>query len=235
VTGPEHVTTDHELLALRAIYAQIGDVADGLSETTAMLPSRCAAWAVGDVLYHQLLDARRALVAFATPSADQPDVDAVSYWRPFAPDSGSHAALGGAGAARHARHVRLVASAHTPEQLAREWRETSQAAVRAAVSCSYPAVCTQGLTLATADFISTLVVEAAVHYLDITVALPAAPPPDPIALGMVRHVLEGLAGAPLPGSWDDQACVLKGTGRLSISAADKDQLGPLAAKLPSFG
>jgi uncharacterized protein (TIGR03083 family) len=235
VTGPEHVTAERELGALGAIYAQIGEVTDRLTEATAMLPSRCAGWTVGDVLYHQLLDARRALVAFATPSADQPEVDAVSYWRPFAPDSGSDAALGGVGAAQHARHVRMAAAAHTPEQLAQQWRETSQAAVRAAAGCSHPAVSTQGLTLATADFISTLVVEAAVHYLDMTVALPTASQPDPAALGIARTVLEGLAGASLPGSWDDQACALKGTGRLSISAADKDELGPLASKLPLFG
>ena len=45
--------------------------------------------------------------------------------------------------------------------------------------------------LATADFIATLAVEAAVHYLDLTVNLPSAPTPDPAA-----QVLDGLLGAP---------------------------------------
>jgi hypothetical protein len=75
-----------------------------------MLPSRCAGWAVQDVLYHQLLDARRALVTFATPSATAPQ------------------ALGGDGAARHARHVRIAAAACETSWLAGEWRETSSAA-----------------------------------------------------------------------------------------------------------
>jgi hypothetical protein len=137
--------------------------------------------------------------------------------------------------AQHARHVRIVASAYSPAELAQSWRLTSEAAVRAAAACSHPAVSTQGLTLLTADFISTLVVEAAVHYLDMTAALPVAAPPDPAALRIVRHVLESLSGAQLPRSWDDESCALKGTGRLPLSDPDRDELGPLAAKLPLFG
>jgi hypothetical protein len=40
-------------------------------------------WAVLDVLCHQLLDARRALVTFASRSPDPPDTDYVTYWRPY--------------------------------------------------------------------------------------------------------------------------------------------------------
>jgi hypothetical protein len=221
--------------ALAAVYDRIGEVASGLTDASAMLPSRCAGWTIADVLYHQLLDARRALITFATPSPHQPDVDAVSYWRPFGPSSGDTAALGSAGPARHARHVRIVASAYTAGQLAAEWRETSQAAVRAAVGCDHQNVATQGHTLAKPDFIHTLVVEAAVHYLDMTVALPDAPAPDRSGLASVRQVLEGLAGAPLPAAWDDRTCALKGTGRLPVSATDQDELGRLAIALPLFG
>lgn len=220
---------------LDEIYSQLTELADGMTEATALLPSRCAGWAITDVLYHVLLDARRALISFATPSPARPDTDAVSYWRPYAPTSGSPAALGSAGAARHARHVRMVASAFTPEQLTFEWRETAQAAVRAARACPHPAVATQGHALCTCDFIATLVVEAAVHYLDMTLALPDAPPAASAALAMVRQVLEGLAGAQLSADWDDAECALKGTGRLPLSADDRTSLGPLAEKLPLFG
>jgi hypothetical protein len=34
-------------------------------------------------------------------------------------------------------------------------------------------------------------VQAAVHYLDLTVQLPATPPPPPAALALVRKVLDG--------------------------------------------
>src|ERR1700683_5737858 len=100
--------------ALEALYQNVATVADGLGDADLMLPSRCAGWAVGDVLYHRLLDARRALRAFASPAADPTDVDAVSYWRSYGPGSGEHEALGAAQAAAHARHVRIVASAYPP-------------------------------------------------------------------------------------------------------------------------
>jgi Mycothiol maleylpyruvate isomerase N-terminal domain len=221
--------------ALEAAYRNVTTVADGLSDAELMLPSRCAGWAVGDVLYHQLLDARRALRTFASPATDPPDVDAVSYWRAYAPDSGEHEAAGAAEAAAHARHVRIVASAYPPGALAWEWRETAAAACRAAHACPHPAVATQGHALRTADFIATLAVEAAVHYLDLTAALPTAPPPDPASLALVRQVLDGLLGTPMPGDWDDATYALKGTGRLPVAPQERSAIGGLADRLPLFG
>jgi hypothetical protein len=232
MTRPDRTAAED---ALAGAYAKITQAAGSLTEASAMLPSRCAGWAVLDVLYHQLLDARRALVTFASPSPGPPDTDFVSYWRPFSPASGHPAALGGSGAARHARHVRIAASAYTPQMLSREWEETSEAAIRAARACTYEALATQGHALTRADFTATLAVEAAIHYLDMTVALAAAPEPDPVSLALVRHVLDQLAGSPLPASWDDATCALKGTGRLPISRADQSALGPAAGRLPLFG
>jgi uncharacterized protein (TIGR03083 family) len=220
--------------ALESAYLNTTALADGLTEADLMLPSRCAGWAVGDVLYHQLLDARRALRAFASPSAEPPDSDQVAYWR-FYPAQGDAAEAERAENAAHARHVRIVASAYPPGALAWEWRETSAAACRAARACPHAAVTTQGHVLTTADFMSTLTVEAAVHYLDLTVALPSAPPPDPDSLAIVRWVLGGLLGRPMPGEWDDQTCALKGTGRAPLTAEDRAELGELADRVPLFG
>ena len=85
-----------------------------------------------------------------------------------------------------------------------------------------------------ADFVATLVVEAAVHYLDLTVALPTAPGPDPASLALVRRVLAGLLGAPIPTAWDDVTAALKGTGREPLAEQDRQALGPLAARFPLF-
>jgi len=220
--------------ALESAYSGITKVADGLDEAGLMLPSRCAAWTTGDVLYHQLLDARRALRTFASPAAEPPDTDDVGYWTHY-PLPGDPAAAERAEAAAHARHVRIVAAAYPPGALAWEWRETSAAACRAARACPHPAVGTQGHVLATADFIATLVVEAAVHYLDLTVALAWAPSPDAASLALVRRVLDGLLGAPMPAGWDDRTCALKGTGREPVTPADRIVLGAQAGRLPLFG
>jgi uncharacterized protein (TIGR03083 family) len=223
---------------LDAAYRKLTAVAGGLGEADLMRPSRCAGWAVADVLYHQLLDARRALRAFASPSDAPADRDDVSYWTGYAP-GGDQAGAGGGPAyaeesAAHARYVRIAAAAYPPGMLAWEWSETAAAACRAGRACGHPAVTTQGHVLTVTDFAATLAVEAAVHYLDLTVALPGVPAPDPAALALVRRVLDGLLGAPLPAAWDDVTAALKGTGREPLTEADRLSLGPLAARFPLF-
>jgi hypothetical protein len=217
--------------ALDAVYRNVTAVTGGLGEADLMRPSRCAGWAVADVLYHELLDARRALRTFASPADRPPDRDYVSYWTGYAPGGvADHAEE----SAAHARHVRIAAAAYPPGTLAWEWSETAAAACRAGRACAHQAVTTQGHVLTVADFAATLAVEAAVHYLDLTVALPGAPAPEPASLALVRRVLAGLLGAPLPAAWDDGTAALKGTGREPLTEADRQALGPSAGKFPLF-
>ena len=234
--------------ALDAVYRNVTAVAGGLGEADLMRPSRCAGWAVADVLYHELLDARRALRTFASPADRPPDRGDVSYWTDYAPGGGGASVDGAPGgdasggdalahaeeSAAHARYVRIAAAAYPPGALAWEWSETAAAACRAGRACGHPAVTTQGHVLTVTDFAATLAVEAAVHYLDLTVALPGAPAPEPASLGLVRRVLAGLLGAPLPAAWDDVTAALKGTGRDPLTEADRPALGPLAARCPLF-
>jgi hypothetical protein len=84
-------------------------------------------------------------------------------------------------------------------------------------------------------FAATLAVEAAVHYLDLAAGLPTAPAPAPGPLALVRRVLAGLAGVPLPAGWDDVTAALTGTGRVPLSDADRAALGPAAGRFPLFG
>jgi hypothetical protein len=88
--------------------------------------------------------------------------------------------------------------------------------------------------LSVADFLSTLVVEAAVHHLDLVLRLdrpgPAAGP-----LGEVRRVLEDLLGRPLPGRWDDATAARRGTGRERLTDDDRAELGDAASAFPLFG
>ncbi|MFL6124937.1 maleylpyruvate isomerase N-terminal domain-containing protein [Actinophytocola sp.] len=207
---------------LDSVYTLVSDTISTLGPAELQRNSRCAGWTVGDVLYHLLLDARRALVTFASPADGEPDVDEVTYWQAFQP--------GGDGYARHARHVRIVASAYSDGALGREWRDTAGAAVRAARACPFDLVTTQGHVLRTQHFVATLEFEALVHYLDMTVDLPGSPVPD---LAPVRHVLDGLLGSTVP--WDDLTYALKGTGRVPLTDDDREELGELAARFPLTG
>ena len=220
--------------ALETGYRRVTDVVTGVGEAELMRPTGCAGWAVADVLFHQLLDAQRALVAFATPVTEPPDRDDITYWAEFTPQPGEAGAQARAGAAAHARFVRLAASAYPPGTLARVWSETAAAACRAARACQAAGVATQGHVLRPADFTATLAVETAVHYLDLTVDLPSVPPPDPVSLTLVRRVLEGLLGGPLPASWGDASAAVKGTGRVQLTDEDRTVLGPLADRVPLF-
>src|SRR5579875_843359 len=145
--------------ALDDAYRGVTELLDGLGEADFLGPTRCLGWTVTDLLYHLLGDARRALTALATPAQTGPDVDFVSYWRPWRP--------GGDDSLTRARAFRLAGAAVTavtgPAVLADAWRETAPAAVRLAGLAPYPVIATQGHALTVADFAATLAIEAAIH------------------------------------------------------------------------
>jgi uncharacterized protein (TIGR03083 family) len=213
-------------------YARLTRTVEGLAPRQFLLPTRADGWCLLDLLFHLLLDAQRALVALATPEAGSATTDTAAYFRRPLPDAGR-----GAGELDHARFVRVAASAYArPEGLVRHWRNTSEAAARA-VAAADPAalVGTQGHVLTVADLAETLVIEAAVHHLDLTVRLPDDPGPPPQALALVRRTLAAQLGGPLPTRWDDTEAALKGSGRLPLSVEDRAALGTRADGFPLLG
>jgi len=215
--------------SLRLAYDGITGVVDGLPDDHLLRATRCLGWTVADLLFHVLCDAQRALVALATPHPGPADVDRVTYWTPFRPGAGDSAG--------HAWWVRRSAGAFDrPGGVVRLWSETAAAAVRAGTNADPGGfVVTQGHVLAVPDFLATLVTEAAVHHLDLTVDLPGAVAPDAAALAIAADTLDGLLGAARPPSWDARTYLLKGTGRLPL-ADDRATLGPAAAaRFPLLG
>jgi hypothetical protein len=89
--------------ALDASYQALLPVVRALDDGTGWRSTRCAGWTVRDLVHHLLADAQRALVALHTPACGPTDVDAVSYWRAWQPDTP------GADAGR--RGTRIMASA----------------------------------------------------------------------------------------------------------------------------
>jgi uncharacterized protein (TIGR03083 family) len=217
------------LSALADTYRAVTSAVAELSDDDWARPSRCHGWTVRDVVFHLLLDPQRALVAFASPTAEEPTTDLIAYWRPYRP--------GTEGAARHAEFVRRGAAAYArPALIADVWAETSEAALRAAAS-SPPAgrVETQHLVIAVPDFLATLTVEAALHHLDLTLQLDHAPAAPPAALEIVRTTLDGLLGRAAPVAWDAETYALKGTGRMELDDEDRGRLGALRERFPLLG
>jgi uncharacterized protein (TIGR03083 family) len=211
---------------LDAAYGSVGDLAAQLSRSDLLAFSRCHGWSVVDVLFHLLCDAQRALVAFATPTDRPADRDFVSYWTGFAAESGDPAPS--------AWWVRRSAAAFRDGAgVVALWQETAPAAVRAARRADPDGrITTQGHVLAVPDFMATLATEAVVHHLDMTVNLPGAVEPEPVALALAVATLDGLLAAERPAAWSETEFVLKGTGRTSLSQQDKATLGVASAAFP---
>jgi uncharacterized protein (TIGR03083 family) len=218
-----------ESALLATAYDGITRVVTGCTDADLARPTRCRGWTVADLLYHQLLDAQRALIALASPVDGVPDVDAVTYWAPHKP--------GAPWAADHERFIREVAAAYSsPWDVVRIWEVTSAAAARAAAAApSDLVITTQQHRLTVDDLVSTLVVEAVVHHLDLTVELPDAPAPADEALAHVRAVFDAMLDGAAPAQWPTVDYVLGVTGRIDVPDEVLSSLGPAADRLPLLG
>jgi Mycothiol maleylpyruvate isomerase N-terminal domain len=111
--------------------------------------------------------------------------------------------------------------------------DTQRALVALATPASGPAdlVATQGHVLSVDDLLATLVVEATIHHLDMTVDLDSAGPrPEPVAI--TRATLDALLGRPTPEGWDSEQWVRAATGRAELTDEQRSYLGSDADRLP---
>ncbi|WP_433355389.1 maleylpyruvate isomerase N-terminal domain-containing protein [Micromonospora saelicesensis] len=217
--------------ALAQAYDGITAVVGRLDDAGLQRATRCRGWLIADLLLHVLGDAQRALVTLASPVDGPADVDDVSYWRDFPGNDDE--------AAGHAWWVRRSAAAFDrPSGIVELWRDTAPAAVRAARSADPEGyVTTQGHVLRVPDFLATLTTEAAVHHLDLTLELPDAPPPGPLAVRVAVSTMDGLLSDDTvrPSAWDDHDFLLKATGRVPLTDRDRLELGESAGWFPLLG
>jgi len=219
------------LAALARAYGDLAEAAAALDATSCWAPTGCLGWSARDLLHHLLGDAQRALVALAVPlppGSATPDRDAVTYWRD-APSGRADPAQ------RELRAERATAATWGLEPLVSTATGTWVAVVSLAGRTDADAlVRTQGHVLRVEDLLSTLVVEAAVHHLDLVVGVdgegPAAGP-----LAEARRVLEGLLGRPAPTGGGDRAWVEVATGRRAPDPEQLRSLGEDARRLPLLG
>ncbi|GAA1850262.1 maleylpyruvate isomerase N-terminal domain-containing protein [Asanoa iriomotensis] len=216
--------------ALAAAYDAITATVLGLTDDDLVRGTRCRGWVVADVLHHLLDDARRALVTFASTVPGPSDVDHVSYWSAY-PGSSDPVA------SRHnAWLTRRAASAFDrPSAIVAVWAETAPAAARAAADADAASfVATQGHVLSVPDFVATLVTEAVVHHLDLSVSLPAAAAPPAVALDVAVSTMDGLLSDEVvrPMSWSPTEYLLKASGREPLTPRDRVALGEAAGWFP---
>ncbi|GLY33024.1 maleylpyruvate isomerase N-terminal domain-containing protein [Kineosporia sp. NBRC 101731] len=220
------------VIALTDAYTGLTQLIASLAEEDGWAATPLPGWSVRDLIVHLLGDAQRALVALATPAPGPADRDAVTYWADFAPTTTTPETLQRSN--RQIRVVRSLAVAHPWESLVEAYTETTAAACTlAARTRPHDLISTQGHTLTTDDFLSTLVVEAAVHHLDLT-GTGTRPGPPASALHLVRKTLDGLLGHPEPVGWDDVTYAWTGTGRRALTDDETRTLKDDAGRFPLF-
>ncbi|MBQ0964217.1 maleylpyruvate isomerase N-terminal domain-containing protein [Streptomyces sp. RK23] len=208
----------------RSWSALLAAVAD-LSDEDFARPSGCAGWLVRDLVCHLVVDAQDVLITLATPTAEEPTRDAVSYWQVVDPPTGDDPL--------DALIVRLAAAYEQPGLLKFHLDDVGSAAGRAAALAD-PAgrVGTQGQVLTAGDYLCAYVLEWSLHHLDLVAHLPEAAPPPAAGLRRSRELLEGVVGTAFPTVFTDRDVLLIGTGRRTPSPAETAALGELAARLP---
>ncbi|MFG3111975.1 maleylpyruvate isomerase N-terminal domain-containing protein [Streptomyces tendae] len=208
----------------RSWSALLAAVAD-LSDEDFARPSGCTGWLVRDLVCHLVVDAQDVLITLATPTAEEPTRDSVTYWQVVEPPTGDDPL--------DALIVRLAAAYEQPGLLKFHLDDVGSAAGRAAVLAD-PAgrVGTQGQVLTAGDYLSAYVLEWSLHHLDLIAHLPEAAPPPAAGLRRSRELLEGVVGTAFPTAFTDRDALLIGTGRRAPTAVETAALGELAARLP---
>jgi uncharacterized protein (TIGR03083 family) len=213
---------------VRDSYTAFAAALDGLGDDDSWAATGCTGWSVRDLTHHCAMDAVRGLVALHTPTTARPDQDAASYWEQRGGDP--------AGAAEGRRATRVAASMFLDWAPVRAFhRESARALVHAAEHARFGgSVRVQGHVLAVEDLLSTLVVEATVHHLDLIRHLDGSEGPSAAGLAEVRRVLTELWEHEPLEHWSDEHFALVGTGREELSAEERAALGAHAELLPLF-
>lgn len=221
------MTADDERVTdvLAGAYQDVVDALRGIDEEQAWLPTGCTGWSVRDLVFHLLLDAQRALVGLSTPAEGEPNTDSVSYWRRHAPPHDPTQV--------NLRMIRISASVFSTFDSLLDWFAETSSAVAYAARATQPrkAVRTQGSVLLVEDLIRTLIVETAIHHLDLVVVLDR-PGPSAVSLRAVRVTLDGLLGEPMPLHIDDPTYARLGTGRQLLTVEQRHALGARAHRFP---
>ncbi len=221
MTGDVRVVLADELDRLRQIVA-------GVSDAEIVRATSCEGWSVADLLVHLRLDGEELLRGLTVPCDDPVDRDYVSYWKDW-PASGPATFA-------DVRWIWATAASYaTTDSLRSHFDEVMTAA--AAVSRVAPGgrVRFQNHVLSIDDLLTMFSVEFAVHHLDLLVAVPDRPGPEPGALALAASTLDGLLGPRHPTSWDQLTYVRKATGRQRLDAADIAELGADSSRYPAFG
>lgn len=194
--------------------------------------TRCPPLSFRELFAHMLRGAERInSMIDVGPLDEQPESDAITYWR----------LVGAVPNAKEPAGPSVIASAQdhaegrTLDDLLKSWRADWETALSRArgMRPEDPVLRNPFVTIRLSEYLRTRCVEVGVHHMDLRAALGRKPDPDPAALGVVGNVLTGLLGTdPRRMGMDVVRFALVGTGREALNDKEKKMLGPLARGFP---
>ncbi|SDT01148.1 maleylpyruvate isomerase family mycothiol-dependent enzyme [Actinoplanes derwentensis] len=201
--------------ALRAEASAFGAVLESLTAAEWELPTRCAPWLVRDLAGHVITVLSRVPVMIAAPAPSAPDTTAAGYYR---------------------ADKRFSETANTERVRTAQARAVSPAEFAATVAAMLHAVdgaaadrvvvTRHGDAMLLTDFLTTRVVELAVHGLDVADALGRPAWITPQAAAVVLDLLFGPdRQSAITGLGADPETVLRrATGRAPVTPAESGRL-----------
>lgn len=192
--------------------------AQSFSDYDLLGPSRVHGWTRLETVVHCRAGLEEMVGVCAAQVDDAPDHDAASYWASFAAadDDPVPGIL----------WMRRTATAYNrPDGALRHLTDVATTARIALARMPDQPVLFQGKTMTSGDFLTTWVVELAVHQLDLG---DGAGHPTPGSLLAVRRTVEAVADVDLPHAWSDEDASLIGLGRRPLP----DDASDLAGRLP---
>lgn len=217
-----------ELLAtLDGECTLVVDALGSLPEADFGKPTRCAAWDVKGLVGHLWRDLDRLATCLDLTPEPSATCDAIGYFRAYDPvaDAPAIAQQSLDVAARYGSGSDAVAALD-------EHRSACIEGVRSLAPERL--VRTRIATMRLDEFVKTRVLELSVHGLDLADALGVPPWLTDEGRAVTVALLEGLLGGPPPATLADDpvAFIDTGTGRRSLSDADRDALGSSAERFP---
>jgi uncharacterized protein (TIGR03083 family) len=195
-------------------------------------PTRCPPLTFREMLAHMLRGTKRLNAMLDEgPVEDQPEGDALTYWRiaGAVPDAEQPIASDVVDRAQH------DAEGFTPADLTKAWRNDWDAVLARvqALKPEDPVMPSPFARMRMSEYLRTRHIEVVVHHMDLRDAAGQAPGPDPAALHVVCEVLAGMLGAdPVRLGMDPIRFALAGTGRETLNDSERAMLGPLVSKFP---
>jgi uncharacterized protein (TIGR03083 family) len=194
-------------------------------------PTRCHPWTVRDMVGHVITVLARTPTMIAAPAPDRPDTTAVGYYR-------ADERFSSATNADRVSTARKRATAE-PAHLIREFTDIGQAVTTLSRQEPVDRVVRtrHGDAMLLPEFLTTRVVELAIHGLDIADAIPRLPWLTSAAADHLQQLLFGPAwrSAVAELGWDPVVLLRRASGRAPITDEESAQLERLGIRRLTLG